>query len=377
MSFPEVLSLFLGKTRNLIVAGSYGKSTSTALAIHILNQAGKKPSYFLGGETPTLPLSAKLDEGDFFVLEGDEYPSAHFDERSKFLWYKPFSVLFTSGEHDHFNFFPTLESYLRPYLDLVNLIPNDGSLVFCLDNPHTLEVANNFSGTKISYGENPQADYYFFDQKHDGLNLFKIKNPDGEDLEVKTTELGKHNAQNITGVYAWLRVNTDLSNQEIISGISSFRGVGDRLERVNSKSNEVPVYKSYGSSFSKARSSIEALMSAYPDKTQIVLFEPHTFSWQDRLASDWYLKVFSNLESVAILMPPSEHGKSASNQLNAEEIISLIKSGKNPPKSLVTLSSPEQVFSWLETQPKNNIVINMITSGNLSGLTEELPKHYN
>lgn len=136
-SFPEVLHQLTAETKNFIIAGSFGKSTCASLAAWILTHAGKDPSYFIGAVPLDLPTNAHLGKGDTFILEGDEYPSANWDKRSKFLLYNAQTVLLTSAEHDHLNVFPTLESYLEPYVELGLQLPPEAIFVACLDGENS------------------------------------------------------------------------------------------------------------------------------------------------------------------------------------------------------------------------------------------------
>ncbi len=128
-SFPDILEELSKDKETLVVAGSYGKSTCTALLSWCLMHAGKDPSYFVGEITKGFDAHARLGKGETFVLEGDEYPSANWDERSKFLHYNPKNVLLTSATHDHVNIYPTHEDYLKPFIQLIGIIPTEGVLV--------------------------------------------------------------------------------------------------------------------------------------------------------------------------------------------------------------------------------------------------------
>src|SRR5207248_880613 len=128
LSFPQVLAELSNEKETIIVAGSYGKSTSTALLAHCLENTRLDPSYFIGA-IPTAMPNAHMGKGNLFVLEGDEYPSSNSDPRSKFLHYHPAHVLMTPLAHDHFNIFTTPADYLKPFLELAAM--PSGALVVC------------------------------------------------------------------------------------------------------------------------------------------------------------------------------------------------------------------------------------------------------
>jgi len=145
LSFPDVLEEMTAGDETLVVVGSYGKSTSTALLSWCLLQSQKDPSYFIGEITNGLEAHAHLGHGNVFVLEGDEYPSANWDYRSKFLHYNPKNVLLTSATHDHVNVFPTHEEYLSPFRQLIAVLPQDGLLVVNATEPHALALSTDFA----------------------------------------------------------------------------------------------------------------------------------------------------------------------------------------------------------------------------------------
>src|SRR5262249_41225400 len=138
-SFPEVLGQLSADRLPIVVAGSHGKSTSTALLAHCLqclpvDAAGRgDPCFFIGAIPVTPRSSAGMGKGRFFVIEGDEYPSSNTDSRSKFLHYRPHHILLTPLAHDHVNVFPTVESYIHPFLELTALLPAGGGLVVCAE----------------------------------------------------------------------------------------------------------------------------------------------------------------------------------------------------------------------------------------------------
>ena len=148
-SFPEVLGELTKDRANVVVVGSYGKSTTTSLIAHILRHAGVDAGYFIGAEpvpTAALPLPAKMGSAPTFVLEGDEYPSAHDDSRAKFMHLHPKDVVLTAVVHDHVNVYPTFEEYQKPFADLLALVPEDGIIVACADEPGARQTGSVYAG---------------------------------------------------------------------------------------------------------------------------------------------------------------------------------------------------------------------------------------
>ena len=142
-SFPALLSeLFLEAHASLVIAGTHGKTTTSSLMAHLLTEAGRDPSFLIGGVPLNFRRSWRLGQGPDFVVEGDEYDTAFFDKGSKFLHYRPRTVILTSVEYDHADIFPDEAAVKDAFRKFVALIPPDGRLLVCSASPGALEVAD-------------------------------------------------------------------------------------------------------------------------------------------------------------------------------------------------------------------------------------------
>ena len=374
VSFPELLSTLLHDTENHVVVGSYGKSTCAALMAHVLKEAGRDPSFFIGAYPKQSETNGHLGNGGDFILEGDEYPSSNTDARSKFMWYQPGGVLFTSGEHDHVNVFPTLEDYLAPYRKLFASMANEAPVVACLDNPHTIEIIPAHLRLVTYSASDPKANYTVSVQDYGPVTHFSITKNGKDYLQGSTKLMGKHNIQNIAGVVAYLDGVLGIAADEIIEGVASFSGVKRRVDRTNSEDALVPVYETYGSSYAKARSGIDALRLHFPDKKIVAVFEPHTFSWRDPKMSHWYEHVFEGVAEVHMLLPPSGHGKDAQSQLSGQDIADIVVAHTETQFKLY--NNTDDCFHAVTSPSRDDAVIMLITSGDLSGLTTRIPKFF-
>ncbi len=381
-SLPEVINDLCKDKETIICAGSFGKSTTAALASFILEHAGKKPSYFIGAVPVDLPDSGLLQtevstdtEGGersrtIFVLEGDEYPSSNWDYRAKFLHYRPQNVILTSCEHDHINVYPTLESYIEPFGELVKIIPGNGLLVYAKNGAHIEKLVTPFATCrKISYGLTEDADYYAANIIIGATTTFNIVNKGEKIAHIETHLLGVHSIENIVGVAAMLLSKNLVSAGELASAIKDFHGVKGRLDKKPSKSS-IPIYESYGSSYPKAKADLEAIKLHFPHKNLIVIFEPHTFSWRNRANLDWYENIFDGVDKVYIFQPPL-HGSGTHDQLTQEEIVEKIKETN---VNVWPVSSKEDVYNLLKNDLQEDSLILLMTSGSLDNLPEDLPK---
>lgn len=370
-SFPEVLNDLTKETQNIVVTGSYGKSTITGLLTFALLEAKKDPSFFIGAVSLDLPKNSHKGAGKYFVLEGDEYPSANWDERAKFLHYNPNIVLLTSGEHDHINVFPTLADYHKPYIELMQIIPEDGKLVVCIDNPYTEELAKHSKSAIIKYSLSNKNAWHAENIRYGKITEFDIY--DGENFigSFETKLLGDHNIQNILGVAALLLSEQIISPDELCEAVKKFSGIVGRLD-LKSEKSKIPVYEIFGSSYAKAKSAMDALKKHFPEKEIVMVFEPHTFSWRNRDALKWYKDVFDGAKHIFIYEPPT-HGGNSQDHLSHDEIVEEVK--KNyPAASIYKVTTPEEVLSILPTIVKDDSLIAISTSGGMGGLPNSIPK---
>src|SRR3989344_5862871 len=292
-SFPEVLGELSEDKKNIVAVGSYGKSTCAALIAWCLEYAGKNPSYFIGAIPNTPTESSKKGSGNFFVLEGDEYPSSNWDDSSKFLHYHPSHLLLTSLAHDHLNVFKTPDDYKAPFVKLLDLVPKNGLVVACVDGEGVKETISKRGLEKrtIFYSIRGNADWCVENVNLGEITSFDIFNGENFMVNMKTSLIGLHNVENILGTGALLLSLDLITPSEFSRAIASFKAINRRLDKKSDKTS-IPFYEGFGSSFPKARSAIEAVKAHFPDKRLIVLFEPHSLSWRSREAIGWYDTVF-------------------------------------------------------------------------------------
>lgn len=319
LSFPQVLHELTSGKENIVIVGSYGKSTSASLLSWCLEINHKDPSYFIGALPLTPHTNARLGKGKEFVLEGDEYPSSNWDMTSKFLFLNPQHLLVTALAHDHINIFPSHEKYLEPFMKLIDLLPTSGKLVMCLDDETIQSKIGELRSDAITYGFHKDADYRAERIDYGLVSSFDLMYKDTRITRLTTSLLGKHNIQNIVGVAALLLETGKLTTEELGHGIASFKGIVRRLDK-KSDITSIPIYEGFGSSVDKARSAIEAIRLHFPNRRLICVFEPHTFSWRNRAALHWYRTVFVGVSHVFMYKPP-EHGSGTHDQLTLDEIV--------------------------------------------------------
>jgi UDP-N-acetylmuramate: L-alanyl-gamma-D-glutamyl-meso-diaminopimelate ligase len=365
-SLPEVLHDLMATTDNIVIAGSFGKSTCTSLITWCMLAAGRDPSYLIGAVPFGFDTAAHHGAEDLFIIEGDEYPSSNWDTKSKFLYYHPKTVMLTSGEHDHLNVFPTIKEYLAPFQALVRGLGEDDLLVACKNGAHMEEILAHTNARIVTYGLDASADWHAKDIAYGAETSFTLCYKENEIARLATTLLGAYNVENIVGCAAVILAKGLLTPQELADGVRTFQGVSGRLDRKPAKATPL-IYEVYGSSQAKLKSSIEALRLHFPDRRMIAVFEPHTFSWRNRAALPWYEHIFNDTHAVLVFEPPT-HGANAE-QLTLDEIVEKIS--QTHPRVHPIRTKQEGIDKVAEILEPEDIIL-LITSGDLGGMIPEM-----
>jgi UDP-N-acetylmuramate: L-alanyl-gamma-D-glutamyl-meso-diaminopimelate ligase len=372
-SFPEVLADLTRDKETIVVAGAYGKSTTASLLVHCLQsaaaQAGDRidPSFFIGAIPFTPSTSARFGRGDLFVLEGDEYPSSNTDPRSKFLHYHPRHLLLTPLAHDHVNVFPTPADYLRPFAELLDMPPPDGTVVACREGELSRDFVPRIARPIVTYGLH-DGDFVATDVRWGERTRFTLIGHGSRLVEVETTQLGEHNIQNIVGVGAFLLTRALASPEQFAAAIATFRGIRRRLDRKSDKTS-IPIFEGFGSSYEKARSAIAAIKRHFPANRLLVVFEPHTFSWRNRNALAWYDDVFAGADRVFVYEPAAQGAATHAQLTHAEIVARVARAGFD----VQAISDPKAALLDLADLLRPDDVVLLLSSGGLGGLIKQLP----
>lgn len=382
-SYPEIISEYIVQKNSIVCAGTYGKTTTAALLAFILEKAGKNPLYMFGGLSLNMPMSAKIknknnisdkdDENDIVnnwsVLEGDEYKTARWDSRPKFKLYSPTHLLLTSVFWDHADIYPTEETYLQAFKDLILMIPSGGLIAAGSDFVNVNKILSaNVNGAKIvRYGKSQTMDYFYHDVKQasDGV-LFKIKTKHKEH-EIKAPVLGEHMAENICGAFA-LAKELNIDEQIIIGAIKEFKGVKRRLEK--RYEGKITIFDDLAHSPTKAAAALKTLRAIFSRRKITAVFEPNIGNRKIQSAPG-YANAFSDADEVIVpaltkikidtkdIDPPFDGKK-------LQEIIS--KTHKN----VLFIASDEELVAHIKKTAKDGDVAVFLGSHGWRGMIEEL-----
>src|ERR1700720_4375599 len=221
LSLPEVLkNYFLRGGHNLVVTGTHGKTTTTALLTWIMEKAGCKPGYLIGGLPKNLGQGARLNDSKYFVIEGDEYDSAFFDKRSKFIHYLPELLIINNIEFDHADIFDDLDEIKLSFRRLLNIVPQNGMVLLNGDDPNCVEVAKDCLAQMIEVGFSKNCAQRIRDVAYSTSgSRFKLGE---ETFEIPL--IGEFNVHNAAMAVMAARFY-DVPTAKIKSALKSFAGV--------------------------------------------------------------------------------------------------------------------------------------------------------
>lgn len=372
-SYPEVIAEYVIQNNSVVCAGTYGKTSSTALLTLVLEKAGINPSYMFGGLSLNLPVSAKINNKEakdgWSVLEGDEYKTARWDSRPKFKLYSPTHLLLTSVSWDHADIYPTEETYLHAFKDLIGMIPSAGLIVACIDDAKIKGVlTGNINGAKeITYGKDPAADYCYsqVNQTTEGL-AFVIKHA-GKEYGIHAPVLGEHMAENICGVFA-IAKEMNIEKKIILDTIAEFKGIKRRLEKRSE--GKITIFDDLGHSPAKAAATLRTLRAIYPNNKITAIFEPNTGNRKSQSAPS-YANAFADADEVIIplLTKIKIDPKDIDPPFDGKKLTEIIS--ETQPQT-VYIENDEKLIKYIKTNTKKEDVVVFLGSHGFRGMIEEL-----
>lgn len=276
-SGPQWLAEHVLQGRHVIaISGTHGKTTTTSIATWILEQCGLQPGYLIGGIAQNFTSPAHLGGGQYFVIEADEYDSAFFDKRSKFIHYRPDTLVINNLEYDHADIFPDLESIKRQFHHLVRTVPSGGTLITLGTDNDIDDVLSRGCWSKVMrFGFDRPVDYELANYAQQQSTRFELRDvSNGEMATVNCELLGQHNALNATAaICAATCVGVPLA--QAAAALASFRGVRRRLE-VISRANDITVYDDFAHHPSAIEATLSALRLSVGNERIICIVEPRS-----------------------------------------------------------------------------------------------------
>ncbi|MFZ2032645.1 MAG: Mur ligase family protein [Candidatus Dormiibacterota bacterium] len=286
-----------GDRLRLTVCGTHGKTTTSALLVHILERAGMDPGFRLGSTSLDLGGTSRLGTGPF-VFEGDEYTSAPWDPRPKFLHTRPHAACVTRLELDHPDVYASLEAYREPFVELAATMPADGVLALCADDPECLALRDAATSVVVTYGTKAGSDWWIRDaHEQEGMQRFQVERRAADTLDVLLTFPGLHNAQNACAALI-LAEFAGVDAAVSTAACADFLGPARRFQ-ILGEFGGVAVVDDYAHHPTEVGAAIDAARQRYGGRRLIAIHTPHTYSRVSRLLED-YRRSFTGADVVII-----------------------------------------------------------------------------
>src|SRR6185312_11353452 len=324
-SLPELLKeFFIRGKRSIVVSGTHGKTTTTSLLTWVFEHNGFNPSFLIGGIPENLKQGARFTDSEWFIIEGDEYDTAFFDKRSKFVHYLPEVAIINNVEFDHADIFKDLEAIQTSFKHFIRLVPGNGLLLANGDDPNLAPLLNvtHCPIKRFGLGEN------------NSITAFNMRyGPTATEFEIPSFKfhinlVGELNVRNALAVVACAK-HCGLSNKQIQAAFDTFKGIKRRME-IRGVAGGVTVIDDFGHHPTAIRETLRALRIKYPQQQLWAIFEPRSNTTRRNVFQDELAASFADADAVVVAEVARLEQLAAGDRLNPEKLMQDIKSsGKN------------------------------------------------
>jgi len=363
-SLPELLKeFFIRGKRSLVVAGTHGKTTTTSLLAWVFEHNGLNPSFLIGGIPNNFGEGARFTGSPWFIIEGDEYDTAFFDKRSKFVHYLPELVIINNLEFDHADIFENLGAVQTAFKRLINLIPRNGQLLANGDDPNLAPLLDVTHCPVKRFGLGEQNSIQGFNLRY-GPTATEFEIPS---FKFHLNMAGELNVRNALAVVACAK-HCGLSNKQIQGGFDTFKGVKRRME-VRGVVGGVTVVDDFGHHPTAIRETLGALRLKYAQHRIWAVFEPRSNTTRRNVFQNELARAFHDADAVVVsqiarleLLKPEE-------RLNPQQLLKDIQSDG---RAAVYLTDADAIVAHLKKEAAGGDVVCVFSNGGFGGIHEKL-----
>jgi UDP-N-acetylmuramate: L-alanyl-gamma-D-glutamyl-meso-diaminopimelate ligase len=363
-SLPELLKeFFIRGKRSLVVSGTHGKTTTTSLLTWVFEHAGLNPSYLIGGIPNNLGQGARFTNSDWFIIEGDEYDTAFFDKRSKFIHYLPEVAIVNNVEYDHADIFENLAVIQTTFKRFINLVPRNGLLLANGDDENLAPLL----GIKhcpvkrfgLGEGNDIRAAHLKLEELHSEFQVH------GTTYRIGLT--GELNVRNALAVAACAR-HCGLGDSQIQGAFDTFTGIKRRMEE-RGTSGGVTVVDDFGHHPTAIRETMRALRVRYPGRRVWAVFEPRTNTTRRNVFQRELTDALSLADGVVVAQVARLELLAPAERLDPEKLMLELCAGGRP---AVYLPTVESIVDHLKAAARSGDVICVFSNGGFGGIHDRL-----
>ena len=365
---------FIRGRRSMVVAGTHGKTTTTSIAAWVCEVGALDPTFLVGGVVQNFGQSFRVTDSNFFVIEGDEYDTAYFDKKPKFMSYLPEIAIVGNIEFDHADIYKDLDAIKWQFSRLMNLVPGNGRLICGIDSPVVGEVLEQMKGklytTVETFGLGDDAKWQARDLEFAGsgtkFNVFRENKLWGK---FTTNMIGEFNVRNTLAVIiaadSW-----GISKEKMQQAFDTFLSVKRRME-VRGVERGVTVIDDFAHHPTAVDETLKALRQRYPDNRLIAVFEPRSRSSRLSIFEDQYKRAFEHANQVIIagVFNPEDAKRFGDTLLDVEKLIADIASTKKP---AATFADADAIVNHLAPEMRDGDVIAVMSNGGFGSIHDKL-----
>ena len=370
-SLPEVIrDQFLWTSRPIVIAGTHGKTTTTALTGWLLTHAKRDPSVLVGGIALNLGdggSSYRAGRGQEFVIEGDEYDSAFFDKTAKFLKYLPQIAVIGNIEFDHADIYPDLDAIRLTFRRFVNLIPRRGLLILGADNADALALREGARCRVETFGLADGADWQAHDlQIRAGSTAFSVRRKGEPSGAFEVPLLGAYNVRNALAAIA-VGAAVGLSPDTMAAGLRAFKGVRRRMQ-LRGTAAGVSVYDDFAHHPTAIAETLAGVRSAYPDRRIWAIFEPRSATSCRRVFQEDFARAFAAADRI-VLPAVFRSNLPDEQRLSAEQLVAdLRESGKDARY----IPKVDDIVTAVAKDARNGDLVVVMSNGGFENIHQKL-----
>ncbi len=354
-SYPEFLYEMSKEKTRIVIGGSHGKTSITAMILHVLNKLDIDTDYMVGAQLEGFEVMVKIsEESKYMVIEGDEYLTSPIDLRPKFHLYQPNIALISGIAWDHINVFPTFEIYVDQFRIFCQMIRDNGSLIYCKEDEIVKKVSEE------SRKDIEKFPYSIIAHKIENGKTFVIWKEKEYPIEV----FGKHNLMNLYGAMLVCE-RIGVRNEDFLREIASFTGASKRLELVK-RNDSVEIYKDFAHSPSKLKATVSALKEQYPNRKLIAVMELHTFSSLNAEFLLQYNGCMDMADEAMVYFNPHTIAHKGLAEITKDQVFEAF--GR---RDIKVFTASKEVVAEIKSHKWENTNLLMMSSGNFDGIVFE------
>ncbi len=351
-SFPEYIYHESLQKKRVVVGGSHGKTTTTAMIMHVLKRLNLDFDYLVGARLEGFDQSVDITNAPVIVCEGDEYPASAIERKPKFHFLFPHVAILTGIAWDHINVFPTFEFYLEQFIIFINKIEKDGLLIYNESDPVLKQLVESNLRKDLRYQPYGVPEHTI----QNGTTTVTIEGVTGT-LEV----FGNHNLMNLYAAFYACK-ELGVTAAQFVPAIASFTGASKRLELLAAH-DTTRVYRDFAHAPSKVKASIEAVKQQYPDRKLIAILELHTYSSLNEQFMQEYKGAMDKADIGIVFYAKHALELKRMPDLPADKVYAgFAKEG------LLVMNDAKVLWEWLQSQTYTHTNLLLMSSGNYDGL---------